>query len=166
MAGQRFPAGARDFSLFLTNQTDSGTHQAFYPMGTGIKATGYDMPLTSIGTDLVASEMNNNNNKCNYSRSYFTTDGQSVSMSWCRAHFGTCDCLTVAALFLWGALSDERTGLLNGRSRSYFTSDVLVSKSVYLGIEHPCGTCDQITSCLKFAALFLWGALSDERTGR
>jgi hypothetical protein len=32
---------------------------------------------------------------CHRSRSYFTTDGQSVSqsvsMSWCRAHFGTCD---------------------------------------------------------------------------
>jgi hypothetical protein len=57
--------------------------------------------------------------------SYFTTDGQSVSMSWCRAHSGTSDqilllvgrllcescCVKVAALFLRGALSDERTGL-------------------------------------------------------
>jgi hypothetical protein len=25
------------------------------------------------------------------SRSYFTTDGQSVSLSWCRGHSGTCD---------------------------------------------------------------------------
>jgi hypothetical protein len=24
-------------------------------------------------------------------RSYFTTDGQSVSLSWCRAHSGTCN---------------------------------------------------------------------------
>jgi hypothetical protein len=35
------------------------------------------------------------------------TVGQSVSSkSWCRA-----PCLTVTVLFLWGALSDERTGL-------------------------------------------------------
>jgi hypothetical protein len=34
------------------------------------------------------------------SRSYFTTDGQSFSMSWCRAHSGTCDqiILTVGTL--------------------------------------------------------------------
>jgi D-serine deaminase-like pyridoxal phosphate-dependent protein len=47
-------------------------------------------------------------------RSYFTTDSQSVSMSWYRAPL--CDlrkditfCRKVAVLFLWGALSDERT---------------------------------------------------------
>jgi hypothetical protein len=66
------------------------------------------------------------------SRSYFTTDDQSVSL-WCRAHPGTCNqilllseccCLEFAVLFLWSALSDERTGLqfavqiLNGPSRS------------------------------------------------
>jgi hypothetical protein len=34
------------------------------------------------------------------------TVSQSVSKSWCRAY-----CLTVTVLFLWGALSDERTGL-------------------------------------------------------
>jgi hypothetical protein len=43
-----------------------------------------------------------------------------------------------------------------------------ISQSVCLGIEHPCGTCDQISGrcCLKFAVLFLWGALSDERTSQ
>jgi hypothetical protein len=35
-----------------------------------------------------------------------------------------------------------------------------VSQSACLGIEHPCGTC-----CLKFAVLYLWGDLSDERMG-
>jgi hypothetical protein len=49
-----------------------------------------------------------------------------------------CRCPKFAVLYLWGALSDERTGL----SRSnYVTTD---SQSVCLGIEHPCGTCDQI----------------------
>jgi hypothetical protein len=59
------------------------------------------------------------------SQSYFTTGGQSVSMSWCRAHPGTSDhCLRVEALYLWGALSDDRTDLqflvqsLNGPSRA------------------------------------------------
>jgi hypothetical protein len=43
------------------------------------------------------------------------TVSQSVSMSWCQVHSGTCDqilfCLKVAVLSLWGALSDERSGL-------------------------------------------------------
>jgi hypothetical protein len=41
------------------------------------------------------------------SRSHIATDGLSVSKSWCRAP----DCLTVTVFLLWGALSDERTGL-------------------------------------------------------
>jgi hypothetical protein len=50
-------------------------------------------------------------------QSYIATDGESVSKSWCRAPSGTHDqifsyyYLTVTVLFLWGALSDERTGL-------------------------------------------------------
>jgi hypothetical protein len=73
-----------------------------------------------------------------------------------------CCCLKFSVLYLWGALSDERTGsticsvitewseslrtrnhilLSHRRSRSYFATD---SHSVCLGIEHPCGTCDQI----------------------
>jgi hypothetical protein len=48
--------------------------------------------------------------------SHFTTDGQSVSMSWCRAPSGAYDqmsvnCLTVTVLSNSGALSDERSGL-------------------------------------------------------
>jgi hypothetical protein len=79
------------------------------------------------------------------SPSYFTTDGQPVSMSRCQAHSGTCDhillpvgrllyescglvsvgcCMKVAVSFQWGALSDERTSLqfavqwLNSPSRA------------------------------------------------
>jgi hypothetical protein len=69
--------------------------------------------------------------RCSRSRNYFTTDGQSVGMSWCRAHSGTCDqiLLPVGRLLSEscgfvsvGALSDERTSLqfavqsLNGSS--------------------------------------------------
>jgi hypothetical protein len=50
------------------------------------------------------------------SPSQFTTDGQSVSASWCRAPSGAHDqivvnCLTVAVLSCSCALSDERSGL-------------------------------------------------------
>jgi hypothetical protein len=49
------------------------------------------------------------------------------------------------------------------------TSQLTVSQSVCLGIEHPCATCVQILlpvgMLFKFTILFLWGALSDERTG-
>jgi hypothetical protein len=32
-------------------------------------------------------------------------------MSWFRAHSGTCDQILLPVFFLWGALSDDRTGL-------------------------------------------------------
>jgi hypothetical protein len=66
-------------------------------------------------------------------RSHFTSEVQSVSMSWYRAHSGLvtrcyflseCCCQKVAVLFLWGALSDDRTDLqfamqsFNGPSRA------------------------------------------------
>jgi hypothetical protein len=41
-----------------------------------------------------------------------------------------------------------------------------VSRPVCLGIKHPFGAYDQIfITCVTVTVLFLWGALSDERTG-
>jgi hypothetical protein len=57
---------------------------------------------------------------CNWllakSESYVTTDGQSASLSWNKAPIWGLRPdfyyrLTVAGLLMWGALSDERTGL-------------------------------------------------------
>jgi hypothetical protein len=50
------------------------------------------------------------------SQSYVTTDGQSTSLSWNKAPIwglrpDLCYCQTFAGLFMWGALSDERTGM-------------------------------------------------------
>jgi hypothetical protein len=54
------------------------------------------------------------------SPSYFTTDGESVNILVSRTLVGLatsyyflseCCCQKFAVLFLWGALSDERTGL-------------------------------------------------------
>jgi hypothetical protein len=50
------------------------------------------------------------------SESYVTTDGQPASLSWNKAAIWGLRpdfyyCLTVAGLLIWGALSDERTGL-------------------------------------------------------
>jgi hypothetical protein len=49
------------------------------------------------------------------SQSYVTTDSQSASLSWCQAPIWDLRpdffCLTVASLLMWGAFSDERTGL-------------------------------------------------------
>jgi hypothetical protein len=52
----------------------------------------------------------------NESESYVTTDGQSASLSWNKAPIWGLRpdiyySLTLSVLFLWGALSDERTGL-------------------------------------------------------
>jgi hypothetical protein len=64
------------------------------------------------------------------SESYVTTDGQPASLSWNKAPFwglrlDFCYCQTVAGLLMWGALSDERTGLslttaAGPRQRSHF----------------------------------------------
>jgi hypothetical protein len=62
-----------------------------------------------------------------------------------------CCCLKFAVLFLWGALSDERTDLsfvvqhVSGQSREVeVTLRLAVNQSICLGIEHPCATCDPI----------------------
>jgi hypothetical protein len=64
------------------------------------------------------------------SESHITTDGQPASLSWNKAPFWGLGpdldyCLTVAGLFIWGDLSDERPGLsftiaTGLRQRSHF----------------------------------------------
>jgi hypothetical protein len=54
--------------------------------------------------------------KSKSSQSHITTDGQSVSKSWCRAPSGAHDQIFITAwqlrsCFMWGALSDERMDL-------------------------------------------------------
>jgi hypothetical protein len=51
-----------------------------------------------------------------YVTSHVTTDGQSASLSWCQAPIWDLRsdfyfCQTVVGLLMWGALSDEGTGL-------------------------------------------------------
>jgi hypothetical protein len=53
-------------------------------------------------------------------QSYVTTDDQSASLSWNKVPIWGLRpdlyyCQTVAGLFMWGALSEERTGLLFAR---------------------------------------------------
>jgi hypothetical protein len=64
------------------------------------------------------------------SQSYVTTEGQPASLSWNKAPIWGLRpdldyCLTVAGLLIWGALSNERTGLsfaiaTGPRQRSHF----------------------------------------------
>jgi hypothetical protein len=64
------------------------------------------------------------------SESYVTTDGQPASLSWNKAPIWGLRpdlyyCLTIAGLLIWGALSDERSGLsftiaVGPRQRSHF----------------------------------------------
>jgi hypothetical protein len=67
------------------------------------------------------------------SESYVTTNGQPASLSWNEAPFWGSQpdlyyCLPVVGLLIWGALSDERTGLsfaiaTGPRQRSHFGSE-------------------------------------------
>jgi hypothetical protein len=78
-------------------------------------------PAPAPRTDLNAAAFTQKLKTVSQSQSHIANDGrsvsQSVSKSWCRAPSGTHNqiisyyYLTVTVLFLWGALSDERTGL-------------------------------------------------------
>jgi hypothetical protein len=68
----------------------------------------YDSPSSET---LTAMSM-----KITESESYVTTDGHLASLSWNKAPSGAYDqifitCVTITVLFLWGTLSDERSGL-------------------------------------------------------
>jgi hypothetical protein len=76
------------------------------------------------------------------SRSYFTTDSQSV-------------CLGIEhEVEVTLRLTVSQYVLVSSRSRSYFTTD---SQSVCLGIEYPCGTCDQILFPVRMLLSEIWG---------
>jgi hypothetical protein len=105
-------------------------------------------------------------------RSYFMTDSQSVSMSWYRAPLWdlrpdiTCprskllyDCQSVSHYVL-------ASSTLVGLATRYYLSKVEVAlrlpigQSVCLGIEHPCGTCDQILLPVGMLLSEIWGLVS------
>jgi hypothetical protein len=74
-------------------------------------------------------------------KSYIATNGQPASLSWNKAPIwglrpDLCFCLTFAGLFMWGALSDERTGLS-------FTISAGPRQRIHYGSES-CGTRDHI----------------------
>jgi uncharacterized membrane protein len=70
--------------------------------------------------------------------------------------------LKVAVSSLWGALSDERS-VLRCSKLLYDSQYVLVS-STLVGLATRYYFLS-VCCCLKFVVLFMWGALSDERTG-
>jgi hypothetical protein len=79
-----------------------------------------------------------------------------------------CCCPKFAVLFLWGALSDERT-----QSESGVTLRLTVSQSVSQSVLASSPLCGSLAkygflfNCLglKFLVFSKWGALSDERPG-
>jgi hypothetical protein len=72
-------------------------------------------PTTSRATVQVFEPTSTRTSTLNcQSQSHMATDGQSVSKSWCRTDLGLMTryySLTITVLFLWGALSDDRTSL-------------------------------------------------------
>jgi hypothetical protein len=68
------------------------------------------------------------------SQSYVTTDGQSASLHWNKAPIWGLRpdiyyCLTVAGLVIWGAFSDERTGLSFKIAAGLASADIFGSES-------------------------------------
>jgi hypothetical protein len=63
------------------------------------------------------------------------TDGQSASLSWNKAPIwglrpDVYYCLTVTGFLMWGALSDERTGLSFARVRAVIS--LLSASTIYI----------------------------------
>jgi hypothetical protein len=131
------------------------------------------------------------------SLSYVTTDGQSASLSWNKAPIwglrpDFCYCQTITGLWMWGALSDERTGLsfttaagpgqsshsrvrVPWDSRLYFIVSHLrpsfssppTTRRATVEVFDPAsiwGLRPDLDYCLTVAGLLIWGALSNERT--
>jgi hypothetical protein len=72
-------------------------------------------------------------------------DWRSVSMSWWFSWPDVCYCLTFTVMSLWGTLSDKRSGMSFATQSSVCPKfEVTLWLTVCLGIEHSCGTCDQI----------------------
>jgi hypothetical protein len=130
--------------------------------------------------------------------SYFMTDSQSVSMTWCRAplwdlqpditfcqyvavwNLQCCFCRVSSLKRGWVCSLQCNHSIGGPGSHIYvlkLNSKLLydwrsVSQSVCLGIEHPCGTCNQILLVLpvgmllsEICGLVSVGSLSDERMG-
>jgi hypothetical protein len=76
------------------------------------------------------------------SQSHDTTDGQSASLSWNKAPVWSLRpdfyyCLTVTGVLMWGALSDERTGLSQSAvccQYVQFTFYMLLNVCIYVNI--------------------------------
>jgi hypothetical protein len=86
---------------------------AFFPLFYNCKFPRLDSILSPAIPKLISPQAGVS--KLN-SESYVPTDGQPASLSWNKApNWGLRPdlyyCLTVAGLLIWGALSDERTGL-------------------------------------------------------
>jgi hypothetical protein len=99
-----------------------------------------------------------------------TNHGQSASQIWCQAPFGVQDQIrvtvkTLAILSMWGRPLWREDGSVIYCCQSHIATDgQSVSQSVF--VSSPIwGSWPDIYYCLTVTVLFLWSALSDERTG-
>jgi hypothetical protein len=106
------------FSMYFNQPSLYVSWQRIYNIGTIKVSLNYTFPISlfffwphwcSLGTLKLRSSKQ-------VKVKVVTTDGQSVSLSWNKApiwDFRPClySCLTVVGFLMWGALSDERTGL-------------------------------------------------------
>jgi hypothetical protein len=76
------------------------------------------------------------------------------------------DCCSFCVKILCQETASGDCNRLKTRDELSFILRPTVSRPVCLGIKHPFGAYDQIfITCVTVTVLFLWGALSDDRTG-
>jgi hypothetical protein len=99
---------------------ESSCHFLFDPLGMPTQFSNSNSPVSVVldsvlhGTNLYSTVLIPH--LVSQNKSYVTTDGQSASLSWNKApiwglRLDLFYCQTIAGLLMWGALSDERTGL-------------------------------------------------------
>jgi hypothetical protein len=120
-----------------------------YPRGTGWPSYTPGHWVRWCGSSQVKSSQVTN----------FTTDGQSVRMSWCRAQSGTSDQIYIYIFFLklqscliWGALSDERGLAL--RSVTNSRADQVESTVSYI-VGVLCLLCVTMVASLRYREFVL-----------
>jgi hypothetical protein len=107
----------RALHIIVGSGFDVWVYWDFFAIAVNYNISHIELLLNDVClTNLSEESLTALNESASESEPYVTTDGQSASLSWNKAPIWDLRpdlyyCQSVAGLLMWGALSDERTGL-------------------------------------------------------